>query len=166
MKLSKRVIRTILVILFPAMVMPMASCGTLLYPERRHSNIQVDPGGRRVDPAVAVLDAVGLIFFVIPGIIAFAVDFGTGAIYCPKGKAQSNATTLEQQKRVVVHLIPDEIDKATLERIIGGEVGVSINFDDKRMQAFKINKNVPTDTLSAKLDKIVSTFNGHIYDDV
>jgi len=67
---------------------------------------------------------------------------------------------------LVVHLIPDEIDKATLERIISGEVGISINFDDKRMQAFEINHNVPADTLSAKLDKVVSTFNGHIYDDV
>jgi hypothetical protein len=30
-----------------------------------------------------VLNAIGLLFFFIPGIIAFAVDFSTGAIYLP-----------------------------------------------------------------------------------
>lgn len=142
MKLGKQVIRAISTVLLPAMVMPMASCGTLLYPERRHSNLQVDPGGRRIDPAVAVLDAAGLIFFVIPGIIAFAVDFGTGAIYYPKGEVRSNATTQEKKKSVAILPIPDGIDTATLERIISAESGISISFDDKRMQAFKINKSV------------------------
>ncbi len=160
MKLSKRVIRTISVILFPAMVLPMVSCGTLLYPERRHSNIQVDPSGLRIDPAVAVLDAVGLVFFVIPGIIAFAVDFGTGAIYYPKGTAQGTAKTQGQQKRLVVHLNPGEMDKATLERVMSGVSGIPLSFDDERMQSFEINGTAPADILLAKLDKIVLSFNG------
>ena len=151
MRLTKRVIRTISVIIFLAMVMPMVSCGTLLYPERRYSDIQVDPGGRRIDPAVAVLDAVGLLFFVIPGVIAFAVDFGTGAIYFPKAERESNAKTQEQQKRMVVHLNPDEIDKDTIERIISAEAGIPISFDDKRMQAFEIKHNPPTNVLLTKV---------------
>ncbi len=161
MKLNRRVIRIISVILFPVMVMQMASCGTLLYPERRHSDIQVDPKGRRIDPAVAALDAVCLVFFIIPGIVAFAVDFATGAIYLQKEKEQSNTTMWEQQEKVVVHMIPNEMAKATLERIISREAGVTISFDDKRMQAFEINRNVPTGKLFTKLDKAVSDYNRH-----
>jgi hypothetical protein len=55
----------------------VAGCGTVLHPERRGQ-----PAGR-LDWGVVVLDAVGLLFFFIPGIIAFAVDFSTGAIYLP-----------------------------------------------------------------------------------
>ncbi len=56
---------------------PVAGCGTLLYPERRGQR------GGRIDPAVAILNGIGLLFFIIPGAVAFAVDFITGAIYLP-----------------------------------------------------------------------------------
>lgn len=55
-------------------------CGTILYPERRGQR------GGRIDPAVAVMDGVGCLLFLIPGLVAFAVDFGTGAIYLPGGR--------------------------------------------------------------------------------
>ena len=159
MKLNKRVIGIISVILFLSMVIQMASCGTLLYPGRRHSNIQVDPAGRQVDPAVAVLDAACLVFFVIPGIIAFAVDFATGAIYLPQGKKQSNATGLGLQKRVVIQLLPDKMNKAALEQIISREAGINVSFDDKSMQAFEINRHASLDNLLAKPDRILLSFN-------
>ncbi len=154
MKLNKRIVRIASVILFPAMVMQTASCGTLLYPERRHSDIQADPGGRRIDPAVAALDAVCLVFFVIPGLIAFGVDFATGAIYFTKEKEQCNATTPEKPRKVVVHLVPDEMDRAALEQVISKEAGIAISFDDRRMHAFEINPDVPADILWAKLYEI------------
>lgn len=53
----------------------LGSCGTILYPERR---------GRvsgRIDPAVVVMDGMLCLLFILPGVIAFAVDFGSGAIY-------------------------------------------------------------------------------------
>src|SRR5260370_17229808 len=54
-----------------------ASCGTILYPERRGQ-----PEGC-LDGGVVALDAVGLLLFLVPGVIAFAVDFATGTIYLP-----------------------------------------------------------------------------------
>jgi hypothetical protein len=56
------------------------ACGTLLYPERRGQK------SGRIDPAVAIMDGLGCLLFVIPGLIAFAVDFATGAIYLPGGR--------------------------------------------------------------------------------
>lgn len=56
------------------------SCGTLIYPQRRG---QTDG---RIDPAVAILDGVGLLVFIIPGLVAYAIDFSTGAIYLPSSR--------------------------------------------------------------------------------
>lgn len=56
------------------------ACGTLLYPERRGMD---DPD--QIDPAVVLMDGVLLLFFVVPGVVAFAVDVATGAIYEPEG---------------------------------------------------------------------------------
>jgi hypothetical protein len=63
------------------------ACGTILYPERRGQR------AGRIDPAVAIMDGIGVLFFVIPGLAAFAVDFATGAIYLPGGR-RSEVETL------------------------------------------------------------------------
>ena len=54
-------------------------CGTILYPERKNQS------AGRLDWGVVALDAVGLLFFLVPGVIAFAVDFNNGTIYLPPG---------------------------------------------------------------------------------
>ncbi len=55
------------------LVLQLVSCGTLIHPERRG---QTDG---RIDPSIAILDGIGILFFIIPGLIAFAIDFSTGA---------------------------------------------------------------------------------------
>lgn len=60
----------------------VSSCGTLFYPERRGN------ASGRLDPAVVVLDGIGLLFFIIPGVIAFAVDLSTGCIYLGGGRSR------------------------------------------------------------------------------
>jgi len=62
-------------------------CGTLMHPERRgqrHSN--------QIDWKVVALNGLGLLLFFIPGVIAFAVDFYTGAIYLPARHGHANHT--------------------------------------------------------------------------
>src|SRR5262245_58364898 len=56
-------------------------CGTLLHSERCGR-----PHCGRIDWAVVALDGLGLILFFIPGVIAFVVDFSTGAIYLPQSE--------------------------------------------------------------------------------
>lgn len=63
-----------------ALTTQLAACGTVFYPERKG---QVNG---RIDPVVAIANGIGLLFFVVPGVIAFAVDFTTGAIYLPGGR--------------------------------------------------------------------------------
>src|SRR5688572_4142682 len=62
-------------------------CGTLLHPERRGQ-----PAGA-LDWKIVALDGLGLLLFFVPGVIAFAVDFATGAIYlppCQYGSVEAN----------------------------------------------------------------------------
>jgi len=42
-----------------------------------------------IDPAVVLLDGALLLVFVVPGVVAFAVDIATGAIYQPQEGAWS-----------------------------------------------------------------------------
>ena len=58
----------------------LSGCGTLLFPERLGQ-----ASSNRIDPNILVLDGVGLIFFIIPGLVAFLVDFATETIYLPEG---------------------------------------------------------------------------------
>lgn len=60
----------------------VAGCGTLLHSERRGQ-----PHSSQIDWKIAALDGLGLILFFVPGVIAFAVDFYTGAIYLPLEQA-------------------------------------------------------------------------------
>lgn len=55
------------------------ACGYFLYPER------VGQKAGKIDPTVVILDAAGLLFGILPGVVAFAVDLSTGAIYLPAG---------------------------------------------------------------------------------
>jgi len=61
-------------------VSSLAGCGTIMHPERRHQ-----PRSHQIDWKVAALDGLGLLLFFVPGVIAFVVDFYTGAIYLPAG---------------------------------------------------------------------------------
>ena len=65
------------ILLSTTLITQLSACGTVFYPERRG---QI---GGEIDPGVAILNGIGLLFYVIPGLIAFAVDFTTGAIYFP-----------------------------------------------------------------------------------
>ena len=66
-------------LLCAVLVLHLAGCGTLLYPERQGRR------AGRVDPAIVVLDGVLLFFFIVPGLVAYGIDFYTGAIYLPGG---------------------------------------------------------------------------------
>lgn len=70
---------TLALLLATALTATLPSCGTLLFDER------TDDHSGRVDPNVVVLDGLGLLFFLLPGVIAFVVDHHTGALYLPNG---------------------------------------------------------------------------------
>jgi hypothetical protein len=72
--------RALSIVAASAIVLQLASCGTILYPERRGTQ------SGHVDTSVAVMDGLWCLLFIVPGVVAFIVDFGNGAIYEPGGR--------------------------------------------------------------------------------
>ncbi|MEW4563110.1 hypothetical protein AB1K70_11325 [Bremerella sp. JC770] len=66
----------------PVALAPVAlfssGCGTIMHPDRVGQ-----PHTHQLDWRVAALNGLGMLFFFVPGVVAFAVDFYTGAIYLP-----------------------------------------------------------------------------------
>lgn len=111
-------------VLIATLLSQVTACGSLFYPERRG---QIDG---KVDPVIVIADAVGLLFYIIPGVIAFAVDFATGAIYFPGGAnhAQVDPETLKPA------INPDgSVDRHKLQAILHNELGRDLPLDDPRL---------------------------------
>ncbi|TWC12853.1 MULTISPECIES: polyribonucleotide nucleotidyltransferase [unclassified Pseudomonas] len=120
MRIPFRVIGGVLV---ASLLTQISACGSIFYPDRRG---QIDG---KIDPAIAALDAVGLLFYIIPGLIAFAVDFATGAIYFEPGKTAQVAP--EKLKQAIN---PDgSVDNHKLQAILESELGRSFPLDDPRL---------------------------------
>src|SRR4030043_845304 len=85
------------------LIIQLSACGYFLYPERRGQK----PVGQ-IDPAVAVLDALGLLLFIVPGVIAFAVDITNGTLYFPGGQRHSSVSG-ESYRMTMIRVNPAEL---------------------------------------------------------
>lgn len=128
-RLIKRSIASTLIIGF---VMQLAACGTILHPERKGQR------AGQLDTNIVVLDAIGLLFFLVPGVIAFAVDFNNGSIYLPGGSASLDSTDMN------VVRVEGELTHENIEQAILRETGKSIDLDSD--EVLSSNKTL---TLSA-----------------
>jgi len=111
------------------LIVQFTGCGTLLYPERRGQK------GGRIDIGVALLDGIGLLFFLIPGIIAYAVDFTEGTIYLPGG-AFSRSPDFKNIKQVKFD--PKQATLASIEKIIQEETGCTVSFEQPEMRITRL----------------------------
>jgi hypothetical protein len=110
----------------------LASCGTLLYPERRGQ-----PAGR-LDAGVVVLDGVGLLLFLVPGVIAFVVDFATGAVYLPPEYSLVVPSTEMDLRKVPVD--PAELTPRRVEAIVQEQTGKTVNLQPGAYRAMRLQK--------------------------
>ncbi len=112
-----------------------SSCGTLLYPERRFQ-----PPGGRLDVGVVLLDALGLLFFVIPGIVAFIVDFSNNTIYLPPEPyyGPTSYRTLRRKDLVPVKLAKEDMTRERIEEIVSQRAGRPVTLEPGRFRAVEI----------------------------
>lgn len=96
-------------------IVTLSGCGTLFYPERK-GQLSGD-----VDPVVAIANSVGLLFFIIPGVIAYAVDFSNGTIYLPSNSSAS----------VDIHQLDDAMDVASLEKLLSDKAGQPVSLENE-----------------------------------
>jgi hypothetical protein len=112
-----------------AMMIASSGCGYFLYPDR------VGQTEGRIDPAVVALDAAALLFGIIPGVIAFAVDISTGTIYIPEGeesvveKHQKRLTSIDALPLLPVDDDSIAVDEQMLAEKLTGQVGQPIDPD-------------------------------------
>ena len=94
----------------------------------------------RLDPAIVVLDGIGLLFFFVPGIIAFAVDFGTGAIYLPPdefGYLPPGAAVPQQLTRIETG--NKALDRRQVEAIVRERTGKAVDLDAPAVRVVELN---------------------------
>ncbi|MGI8980958.1 MAG: hypothetical protein ACR2FY_17155 [Pirellulaceae bacterium] len=107
-------------------------CGTIMYPERR---------GQRsgtLDPGIVVLDGLGLLLFFIPGVIAFAVDFATGAIYLPEGGGPSISQNGEPRPFEKISLAPDQLSRPRIAQAVSQHAGREIRLEEGEFRTAKL----------------------------
>ena len=99
-------------------------CGTILYPARRGQ-----PAGR-LDWGVVALDTVGLLFFFVPGVIAFAVDFNNGTIYLPPegelGLQQTSTALTQTSPLTSIATSPQQLTPQVVEQALARHTGRDI----------------------------------------
>ena len=100
------------IVLCGSLITQRSACGSIFYPERRG---QISG---QIDPGVAILNGIGLLIYIIPGLIAFGVDFATGAIYLPNGKYSVAPETLQQAVDE-----DGQVDTAMLQQILKQQLG-------------------------------------------
>ena len=76
---KSRIYRSVVALALSLNLIAASGCGYIIYPERQGQT------GSRIDPVVAAMDAGLLLLYIVPGLVAFAVDFTNGTIYIPPG---------------------------------------------------------------------------------
>lgn len=125
----KKLVKTLYVLVCAVLIAQMAGCGTLMYPERRGQK------SGRIDVGVAVLDGIGLLFFIIPGLIAYAIDFSEGTIYLPAG---STRRPLDIKDIKQVKFDPKHYNARTIEKIIKRETGHTVKLSRDNIEVYKL----------------------------
>jgi hypothetical protein len=132
----KRLMKSVGILITGILIFQLIGCGTILYPERKGQK------SGRIDPGVAILDGVGLLLFLVPGVIAFAVDFATGTIYLP-GTAKASLDGVELRQ---VAFDPEHSSMDDIERIIQRETGYEVNLARSDVEISRLES---TDDLKA-----------------
>ncbi len=101
------------------------------------------------------MDGIGLLFFIIPGVIAFAVDIDTGAIYLPPGRSQGRVRISDSGgEPVVIRVAPELLNPDTLSGIVAAKTGQPIRLDDPNLIVKKGEKSVDITAELNRLSKI------------
>ena len=127
----KKLSKVFSVFICAVLIFQLVGCGTIMYPERKGQK------SGKIDAGIAVLDGIGLLFFFIPGIIAYAVDFNNGTIYLP-GTSRSS---LEIKDFKEVKFNPKNSSMASIEKIIKNETGYDVKLYRSKMQIVKMKSS-------------------------
>ncbi|MFQ3787038.1 hypothetical protein [Halomonas sp. A29] len=101
----------------------LVGCGTVFHPERKGQM------SGRIDPVVAIANGVGLLFFIVPGVIAYAVDFSNGTIYLPGTHDSASVDVLQME---------EDMDVPTLEKLLSEKTGKPFSLDSELVRVEEV----------------------------
>ena len=111
------------IVLLVCLLSMFSSCAFFLYPERRgHTS-------GHVDAPCLILDCVLLVFWVVPGVIALAVDFASGAIYVSNTSRQPES---RQWARIDCDT-PLIADRSFLEQVVKDQTGQTVDLSQAQV---------------------------------
>ncbi len=134
MRMKPEFVRMLHIVVIIVLVTQLTACGYFLYPERRGQR----PVGR-VDPAIAILDALGLLFFIVPGVIAFVVDITNGTLYLPSGHRSSSSAG--NGAITMIRVKPADLNTETIRKIVKEQTGVSIRPDLDKVKIYELDRS-------------------------
>ncbi|MFP6896611.1 MAG: hypothetical protein VCA38_08425 [Roseibacillus sp.] len=132
MKFKGWLMKTVVPMLLVSLGIQILSCGTIMYPERRGQS------AGKIDPGVAVLDGLGLLLFLIPGVIAFAVDFNNGTIYLPGGSASLD-DELGEQQLVAISIGTDGLTEESIELALREQLGSEVDISAPEVRVIRLD---------------------------
>jgi hypothetical protein len=135
MDMKKPVFRVVRTLVIAGLIFQLLACGYIMYPERRGQK----PVGR-VDPAIAVLDALGLLVFIVPGVIAFAVDITNGTLYFPAGQKHSSVST-ETDRITKIQVNPNELSETFIREMVEKQTGLSLGPDLSNVEIYELDRS-------------------------
>ncbi len=136
----KKLVNALRVVVCAVLTVQLMGCGTIIYPERKGQK------AGHIDAGVAILDGIGLLLFIIPGIIAFAVDFNNGTIYLPG----TSRVSLDMKYIKQVKFDARHASAASIAGIIKEQTGFDIALDQPNI---RISRLKSVDGLTAKFAK-------------
>lgn len=143
MKLSGKAARGVSKrLLVLALAANLAACGTIIHPERQNQR-----ASGNLDIGIVLLDGIGLFFFIIPGVIAYAVDFSNHTIYLPGGHRLSSQDG--EHKYAEIH-IDGKMDQAAIENAIRTETGLTVDMSRQDVKPVKLDSLADLDVQFAQ----------------
>ena len=138
MKTDQLLFRWISLTVAVSVMLGATSCGTLIYPERRGQT------AGRIDVGIAVLDGIGLLAFLIPGVIAFAVDFSTGAIYLPpSSSSQLELDPTQLQDSKITKLASKRLTQREIQALVQAHIREDIRLASPETRVAKVLPDQP-----------------------
>ena len=114
--MKRQLIACSLIITF---TLSISACGTVMFPERKG---QING---QIDTQVAILNSIGLLFYLVPGVVAFAVDFNNGTIYLPGTQGRVDSDTDELQ----IVRSQQKIDNFFLETMLQDKMNIAVDLE-------------------------------------
>lgn len=100
-----------LVLFVAACLLTMQSCGTIF-----KSNQAGKMHSSKLDISIVLLDALGLVLFIVPGIVAFTIDYLNGTLFLPYGATAKLDNTSPEYLQKVLAQHGIKVNKAQLEK--------------------------------------------------